>query len=335
MSGFYLLGGALHTAYEFGEQLLALAQQEGHPTLLAEAHRMLGAVFFWQGELVRARGHFEHGIAIYDPQEHRAHTFHFVINNPGVACRAYAGWTLWNLGYPVQALERSQQAITLAQALKDHHGLAFALSFANQVHRLCGEAHTALERANALVALSSKLRFAQFLAIGKIARGHALAEQGQGEEEIAQMRQETAALRARGMKLIQPLFLGLQADACWKSGRAEEGLNVVATALAAVDENGEHMYEAELYRLKGELTLQNEARDWFPLLPSLKSQTSSLLGGGAGGGEVFSQSHRDCSEAAGEVARAARHHEPGSALAAPRETEKSATDAGKDLRLVY
>jgi hypothetical protein len=33
-------------------------------------------------------------------------------------------------------------------------------------------------------------------------------------------------------------------------------LTALAEALAAVDRTGERMYEAELYRLKGELTLQ-------------------------------------------------------------------------------
>ena len=38
-------------------------------------------------------------------------------------------------------------------------------------------------------------------------------------------------------------------------GRVEEGLSVVAEALALVDKIGVRFYEAELYRLKGELTL--------------------------------------------------------------------------------
>ena len=39
-------------------------------------------------------------------------------------------------------------------------------------------------------------------------------------------------------------------------GRAEEGLSTVAEALAVADETGARFYEAELYRLKGQLTLQ-------------------------------------------------------------------------------
>ena len=42
-------------------------------------------------------------------------------------------------------------------------------------------------------------------------------------------------------------------------GQTEEGLQVLAEALDLVQKNGERFYEAELYRLKGELTLQSKA----------------------------------------------------------------------------
>ena len=44
-----------------------------------------------------------------------------------MACLSYAAWTLWHLGYPDQALKRSQEALTLAQELSHPFSLAFAL----------------------------------------------------------------------------------------------------------------------------------------------------------------------------------------------------------------
>jgi hypothetical protein len=41
-----------------------------------------------------------------------------------------------------------------------------------------------------------------------------------------------------------------------KVGRLDEGLHALEEALAAVQHNDEHLYEAEVYRLKGELPLQ-------------------------------------------------------------------------------
>jgi predicted ATPase len=52
----------------------------------------------------------------------------------------------------------------------------------------------------------------------------------------------------------------LLAEAYGKAGQAEDGLATLAEALAVVDKNGERFYEAELYRLKGELTLQQASQ---------------------------------------------------------------------------
>ena len=52
--------------------------------------------------------------------------------------------------------------------------------------------------------------------------------------------------------------LGLFADACSKTGRIEEGLATLSEAFAFVEQTGERLYEAKLYRLKGELVLQSK-----------------------------------------------------------------------------
>jgi len=62
-----------------------------------------------------------------------------------------------------------------------------------------------------------------------------------------------AALRTLGSRL--PFHLALLAEVCEKMGKVEEGLAMRAEAFALVDEGEERYYEAELYRLKGELLL--------------------------------------------------------------------------------
>ena len=114
------------------------------------------------------------------------------------------------------------------------------------------------------MALSAEQGFAQTLSQATILRGWALTEQG--EEGIAQIRQGLAAWRATGAELGRPYFLALSAEAYGKVGQVAEGLSVVAEALAAVDKAEERPWEAELYRLRGELTLaqsrasQNKSR---------------------------------------------------------------------------
>ena len=50
--------------------------------------------------------------------------------------------------------------------------------------------------------------------------------------------------------------LTLLAETYGKAGQPERGLTTLAEALTVVSKNGEGFCEAELYRLKGELTLQ-------------------------------------------------------------------------------
>jgi predicted ATPase len=58
-----------------------------------------------------------------------------------------------------------------------------------------------------------------------------------------------------GGELMQTYFLALLAETYGEMGQIEEGLAVLAEALSAVHRTGEHFWEAELYRLKGELLL--------------------------------------------------------------------------------
>jgi predicted ATPase len=63
-------------------------------------------------------------------------------------------------------------------------------------------------------------------------------------------------LRAEGAELWRPYYLALLAEAYGKAKQTEEGLAALADALTQVEKTGECMWEAELYRLKGQLTLQ-------------------------------------------------------------------------------
>jgi predicted ATPase len=200
----------------------------------------------------------EQGIGLYNPTQHRSHAFLYG-QDPGVACRSYAAYALWLLGYPDQALQRSQEALILAQELAHPFSLAYALNWAAWLHQLRREGQAVQERAEAAIALSHSQEFALWLAGGTILQGWALAEQGQGGEGIAQMRQGVAAWRATGAEFMRPYFGALLAEAYKKAGQAEAGLTLLAKALVVVERTGERFYEAELHRLKGELLLARSA----------------------------------------------------------------------------
>jgi predicted ATPase/DNA-binding winged helix-turn-helix (wHTH) protein len=251
---FYLVRTEYQTARELAEQCLSLAQRVHDPVLLLVAHYALGATLYFLGAFTLCRAHLEQGLALYNRQQHQHLVFRYGMDL-GVWCLAYLIWPLWKLGYPDQALQRANEAITLAQQLAHPLSLASALDYAAMVHYYRREVHATQERAEASMALASEKGIPQFLALGMILRGWALAVQGQGEEGIAQLHQGLTAFRAAGAEIARSRYLALLAEAYGKVGQTEAGLTMLAEALAMVGTTGERFEEAELHRLKGELLL--------------------------------------------------------------------------------
>jgi class 3 adenylate cyclase/predicted ATPase len=252
---FYFWRGELQTARELGEQLLTLAQKLRDSGLLARAHMMQGEVLYYLGEFVQAREHLDQGAALYDPQQHRSQIFLYG-SDSGVGCLFLGALALEMLGYPDQALKRGHDALTLAQELAHPFSLAFALYWASLLRQRRGEARATQERAEALVALANEQGFALWEAWGTVLWGWALAEQGQGVEGIVRIRQGLDAWQSAGGEMTRTYFLALLAEAYGKMGQTEEGITVLSEALTMVRKKGERVFEAELYRIKGELLLQ-------------------------------------------------------------------------------
>lgn len=252
----YIGRAELQTARNLGEELLSTAQSLKDPAFLLQAQHALWTTLSYLGDLSLTRKHLAQGIALYDFQQYKSHAFIYGGHDPGVCCRSYLAWVLWLLGYPEQALTKSQAALKLAQELFHPNSLAIALDSAAMVHQLCRQEQAVREQAEAMITLSSEHGFRFSLALGTIMRGWALSELGQREDGIMEMRRGMAAFRDTGSELGLSYSLSLLGQAYGNGGQTEEGLSVLDDALDMVDRNGERRWEAELYRLKGELLLR-------------------------------------------------------------------------------
>jgi predicted ATPase len=249
----YLVRGELQTAYELAEQLLR-AQSAQDPPLMTYARMARGATSYWMGKFLPALEHLESAITLYDPERHRPLRSHYGYD-AGVACLSYAGWTLWNLGYPDQAFKRSYEALALAQRLSHPINLAHAKLFVGVLHQYRREVRAAQENAEGVITLSAEHGLTDYWAWATSLRGWAMAQQGHSEEGIAQIQEGLAASRATGVEMTRPYFLCLLAEVCMRTARFDEGLSALTEALAAADENGIGFYKAETHRLQGELLL--------------------------------------------------------------------------------
>ena len=247
-----IMRGRLAMGRELAEQLMQLAQPGHDSALLLQAHYALGMTVYRQGEFLAAQEHLEQSLALYAQQPPQTHPLAFGAADPGIGPLSFLAWTLWQLGYPDQALAKSQQALALAQDLAHPFSRAFALNFTAWLHTLRREPQQAQQHAEEALGIATEHEFAQMKALGMVLRGWAQPA-GERSEQIAQ---GIDAWQAIGAEDGRPYFLALLAESHSETGRTQEGLALLGEALAAVHENGERYYEAELYRLKGEVLLQ-------------------------------------------------------------------------------
>jgi predicted ATPase len=235
--------GELATAYELAGQLLTIAHQHENSTLQLVANFAMGMALYYQGQFARARQHADQGLTFYDRQAHRSLAFLYG-QDLEVSCHVVAGWSLWHLGYPDQAIKRSQQALSLAQELAHPFSSVIALAVAGIVYLERRDKCATQECGQKMATLSEEHGISFFHAWGSILQGWAFAEQGQTEEGLRLMRGGLAAFRLTGAKIWQSLWLALLAQVCNETGQIDGAMELIAEALTCVKNSQERFYEA-------------------------------------------------------------------------------------------
>lgn len=250
----------LTTARELAEEFLRIAHDSQNPMVLIAAHFVLGFILRYLGDFVSSQEHLQLAMSLHNPDQNLAYRALYSVD-PGLWSRGVTIGNLLALGYPERSRRRMEEAISLAQKASEPRAMAFILVFAAFHYRSSGEAEKARELAEKCIALCDEHGMSHERESVGVAYGWAMARLGQVEEGITQVRESIASHNARGSMISTSQYLAVLTDACAKAGRIDEALDSVTRGLDFVNANGERHYEAELYRLKGELLLAQAANN--------------------------------------------------------------------------
>jgi predicted ATPase len=246
--GLAYVGGRLSLAREPLMEILDFIREHPNPTFVLEARHHQWSVALSAGELDAAQRHVEDGLALYEAQLRSIPLPLYSAHHPAVCGHGWGAFVLWLRGFPDAAQRHANEAVSLAQELRDSLSLAWAFGTRAQVHQVMREVQPAMEAAEAAIARAEG--FPNVLLWARIVKGWALAELGRGEEGVGQIREAIAASSAGPGELWRTYHLAQLAEACAKADRIGEGLATIAEALDLVQQNGERWWEAEIVRLK-------------------------------------------------------------------------------------
>jgi predicted ATPase len=242
----------LEDSLRVARDMLRLAEGQADPVPQIIAHRALANSHFFIGDLAATQAHAEQALAGNGlAPRHNLATLYSA--DPYVMSGYFLAHALLRRGYPERARGHAESALarareqghvlTLAQAL--HHDCLF--------HQLAREATIVRQQADALVTLASEHGLPFWQALGRIFRGWALVEAGQGRAGQAELQSGLAAYRATGGRLYLSYALILAGDVAQALGDVAAGLEAITEAKSAIEANGVRGFEAHAHRVEGEL----------------------------------------------------------------------------------
>jgi tetratricopeptide (TPR) repeat protein len=171
---------------------------------------------------------------------------------------AYHACCLMCLGYPDQALKRSQQALDLAYQIGHSFTLADVIRFGGcEFNKIRRDALSLKRYAEELICLSREKNFASWLAEGTSCLGEALVMLGHPQEGIPILREGMIDSQAMNVGLYKTISMLSLAEAHASLGDPDLAMALLIEAREFTRKSGEGHWEAELYRMRAALQEMN------------------------------------------------------------------------------
>jgi DNA-binding SARP family transcriptional activator/Cdc6-like AAA superfamily ATPase len=251
---FYYVCAQHHKAQELSLEALDLATEINDPFLMMLCHWYLGFILLCLGEYPESLRHLRQVTEVYDYEKHHQIFLQVRGSDAGIGAMAYESCCLWCLGYPEQAQKRSQETLEIGRKLNHPFSLADAICFGGcLLNSMSRDAEKLAQAANALIETTDKGSLAGWRPIGVHYRGEALVLQGKIREGVELIRKGITKMKSEGISIYFSSTFATLAEKQLELSLLGDAHTSLDEAFAFIEETDERFWEAELFRLKGEL----------------------------------------------------------------------------------
>ena len=250
-SVFYQGRAELRRAYDIALQVDDLARRSEQPKLRLRAGWLSGATLYYLGALVPAHDHLVAALRFVEDDNSGSHER----LNHRIDCLSIDAEVMWMLGFPDQAQKIGNEARGLARTLGRPWDLALALTHAHMLSWFSRDYDRAIEFADEGLEICSSKNFGWLENALAWSRENTRIFMG-AEHDIEVLRRRFNAYHEGGTKLHLPVNYTFLAQCFGIRGRPDLGLDSINAAISAIETTEQRNWEAETWRVKGDLLLQ-------------------------------------------------------------------------------
>jgi tetratricopeptide (TPR) repeat protein len=249
-------------ARESAAHIMAFAEKMGGKDPLRLAQQLLGVVLLLSGNMAEGRVNLDH--ALSDPVEGRSMAtprFGRRLRWPIPIILIWRSLALWALGYPDAALASAEQAVGEARETGYASTLMHMLSIACLSQLMSRNYAMAKVLSDELIALAEEKGSDFWKTAGMFRRASLLAVTGKTSDAVSIFTSAIPVWRSAGSTVILPVWLSYLARACGELGQFDDAWSSIGEAMKVVEVTKEAWYEAEVYRIAGEIALMSPVQD--------------------------------------------------------------------------
>jgi DNA-binding winged helix-turn-helix (wHTH) protein/tetratricopeptide (TPR) repeat protein len=254
---YYLCKGDLTSAREIAERLSSISGGVSDSSLILGARATLAFTLQHQGELVASRRQFEETAKVHDPAQRNRYVELYKFD-PGIQSESESVRTLWLLGFSDQARRKMEATLEIARGLDIPLSLAFALRSAAWLFQSLRQPELVKETAETCIALCDEHGIVLEKAWVSTSYGWAVAKLGNVEKGIGALQEALAMQLSIGAQVSRSQSLAVLAETLATAERIQEAISAVDEGLTVSAKNHEPYYDAELWRMRGELFKMEE-----------------------------------------------------------------------------
>ncbi|WP_309895727.1 protein kinase domain-containing protein [Archangium sp.] len=245
-------------AFTLSEQLGSLGQRAGIPQLQVVGRLMGGMSQLLKGEVVEAQASFHEAVAQGDLEaELEPQALSLLETEPLAMALAFQAVCCIIRCEQQEGLRLIELAVRRAEALGHPYTSLLVHEAASLLHWIRFDVRRMLEAADKALVIFNQGLFPTFEGWAPALRGWALLVLGRQEEGYSLLLEDLERMRQARAEVGWTFFYCLLAHARLRMGLRSEGLAAVSEGLAWGERAGEHLEDAELRRVRGELLLRN------------------------------------------------------------------------------